>query len=103
MQVQKSGTAAFLYTRGIKRNTTIMEYSVGYIRSFGVVYGYIPFACLPCSFKKGTFKVVLSKIPNQDHYLALPSLLQRFATFQTIKFLSQLSTQVLQTLMHKAK
>lgn len=86
MQVQKSGIVAFLYTRGINRNTTIMEYDVGYIRSFAVVYWYILFPCLPCSFKKGTFEVVLSKIPNQDHYLALPSLLQRFAPFKPLNF-----------------
>lgn len=60
MQVQNSGTVAFLYTWGINRNTTIMEYGRGYVRSFAGVYLYNLFAHLPCFFRKGPFEVVLS-------------------------------------------
>lgn len=74
----------FLYRQGINRSSTIMKYGVGCVRSFAVVYWYNLFACLPCSFKKSPFEVVLSKIPNQDGYLSLASPLQRFAFFKPL-------------------
>lgn len=101
MQVQNSCTVAFLYTQGINRSTTIMEYGVGCVRNFAVVYWHNFFACLPCCFKKSPFEVVLSKIPNRDRYLSLASLLQRFAFFKPLTNFQ--ITQVLQTQRHKAQ
>lgn len=75
MEVQNSCTVVFLYTRGINRSTTIMELVWD---MFEILLWFIGVFFLHVYHAKGSFEVVLHKIPNQVHYLAVASLLLRF-------------------------
>lgn len=81
MEVQNSCTVVFLYTRGINRSTTIMELVWD---MFEILLWFTGVFFLHVYHAKGSFDIVLSKIPNQDHYLAVASLLQRFALFKPL-------------------